>query len=184
MGRTQLGMSLGAVCFFGLQLFGPHTSTVTRANPEWSLWNNADVPAPVFGILKKACLDCHSNQTRWPWYSRIAPLSWAIHHDVKNARKAFNVDEWAVQAGRKPGIAAGTLIAICGDLKSRRMPLKQYTLLHPEARLSAAEIQTVCTWTAEESARYLKRKKPTSSQKVYNLPTTAGIRPAYDRHTN
>jgi hypothetical protein len=79
----------------------------------------------------RACGDCHSNETVWPWYSSIAPGSWLIERDVKEGRAAFNVSEWG--RAHNPGEDAAIMV------EKGEMPLAPYLLLHPEARLSDAE---------------------------------------------
>lgn len=82
----------------------------------------------------RACADCHSNETVWPWYSNIAPISWLIQRDVDEGRAEFNVSEWGVRKKNK-GDKAAKLV------QEGKMPLPNYLPLHPEARLSAQEKQ-------------------------------------------
>ncbi len=83
-------------------------------------------------IFYRACGDCHSNTTKWPWYSKIAPASWLITRDVMEGRSNLNVSMWDVQKINKGGYAA--------DMVARdKMPPPQYLLAHPEARLSKQE---------------------------------------------
>ena len=83
-------------------------------------------------IFMKACGDCHSNETKWPWYSDIAPLSWAIYHHVQEGREHFNVSMWGKQKKNKGEDAVE-------ELEEAEMPLKSYLLAHPEAHLSESE---------------------------------------------
>jgi Haem-binding domain len=135
----------------------------SRVNPpvkrDHTLQAATSVPPNVSGILRRACMDCHSHETRWPWYSRIAPLSWDMAKDVQKARATMNLSEWTKQAGRTPAAAIGNLTAICADVKSERMPLAKYRLLHPEARLSSAEKEAVCAWTSAEIERQIQIKR-------------------------
>jgi hypothetical protein len=104
-------------------------------------------------MLRRACYDCHSNETRWPWYSRIAPVSWLMSKDVESGRRAFNLSEWN---GSRPETGASLLAAACTDLKQGRMPRFPYTLLHPESRLSAKEVESFCKWTKGEFRRLIR----------------------------
>jgi mono/diheme cytochrome c family protein len=81
-------------------------------------------------LAKKACFDCHSNETKWPWYSNIAPVSWLVYNDVKGGRETLNFSEW----GR--GQESDDLVEV---VLEREMPPGKYTILHPSAKLSAAE---------------------------------------------
>lgn len=83
-------------------------------------------------LFFRACGDCHSHQTRWPWYSRIAPVSWLVQHDVDEGREHFNVSLWGVQNRNKGDEAAQ-------ELHEGEMPPWFYLLPHPEAKLSPAE---------------------------------------------
>ena len=111
-------------------------------------------------LARRSCFDCHSNETRWPWYVKVAPVSWFVATDVKRARKAVNFSEWSVQAGRTANTAMGTLAAACAGVTAGHMPPALYRLMHPEARLSEEEAICFCTWTIEES-RWLRAARPT-----------------------
>ncbi len=82
-------------------------------------------------LFAGACGDCHSNLTKWPWYTNIAPVSWLVQHDVEDGRGALNVSEW-----NKPQPELGD---ITEQISSGEMPPWQYTPLHPAADLSSAE---------------------------------------------
>lgn len=82
-------------------------------------------------LFVRACADCHSNQTRWPWYSRVAPVSWLVVRDVEAGRSHFNVSEW--NRPQKDAREAAE------EVREGNMPLPVYLPAHPEARLSATE---------------------------------------------
>lgn len=82
-------------------------------------------------LAKRACFDCHSNETVWPWYARVAPMSWLVVYDVRQGRAEFNFSDW--HAGDMSGRKADE------EIRSGRMPLPRYLLLHPEARLTDTE---------------------------------------------
>jgi hypothetical protein len=103
-----------------------------------------DIPPHVQRVIDKACASCHSNQTAWPWYSRLAPISWLTARDVNLGREAMNFSEWTDQDS---AYSAGILEAACGDIQSGRMPLAPYKIMHPEARLTSAETSEFCRWT-------------------------------------
>ena len=96
------------------------------------LWNSPESRA----LAKRACFDCHSNETVWPWYSRIAPVSWLVRWDVDNGRKELNFSEWkdGARKGESPH-------KIREELAEGEMPPLQYRLIHAEARLTPAERQ-------------------------------------------
>src|SRR5204862_4222332 len=115
--------------------------------PSHAIEANLDVPAPVREIRNTASKNCHSNETQLPWYGRVAPVSWLIARDIERARKAMNFSEWSVQAGAKPAVAAGHLLAACAGVEAHIMPPSAYRRGHPEARLDQAQIDTLCGWT-------------------------------------
>jgi hypothetical protein len=136
--------------------------------------SQATIPASVQLIFQNACLDCHSNQTRWPWYSRIPPASWLVERDVDHGRRAMNLSEWKTQTGNRAVRIAGFLTAACADVQSGRMPPPQYRLIHHEANLSTADKAAFCVWTTGESRRVLnvgQNGSPRLAQLKTNSPT-------------
>lgn len=95
----------------------------------------------LVAVLDRACGDCHSNRTQWPWYTRVAPTSWIYAYGVAEGRKAVNFSEWAAYA---PERQRNLLVASCADVKKGKMPGSPYTLLNPNARLSASDVETIC----------------------------------------
>jgi mono/diheme cytochrome c family protein len=82
-------------------------------------------------LAKRACFDCHSNEIKWPWYSRIAPVSWLLAKDVLEGRATFNFSDW------NAGDMNSTVMT--EQINSGKMPLPQYLWMHPPARLTDAE---------------------------------------------
>jgi hypothetical protein len=100
-------------------------------------------PATVAASIRAACYDCHSHETKWPLYSRIAPSSWLVVSDVNEGRRHLNLSEWPTD----PAAIAKKLDRINEVLDYKEMPPKKYTLLHPEARLTDAQRKEVMDWT-------------------------------------
>jgi hypothetical protein len=95
----------------------------------------------LVAALDRACRDCHSNETVWPGYTQIAPVSWLMAYTVMEGRKAVNFSEWATYSPEQQRM----LLAVsCDDVTSGKMPGGAWTLLHPEARLSALDVETIC----------------------------------------
>lgn len=94
-------------------------------------------------IVDRACRDCHSNETVWPtsWYTQMAPLSWLIANAVAEGRSVLNFSEWTTYS---PAQQRTLLDASCQTAKDGTMPGSAWMLLHPEARLSAQDIETIC----------------------------------------
>ena len=113
---------------------------------------NTNVPGEVQTLLVRKCGDCHSNNTRWPLYSRIAPTSWLVEHDVHDGRGHMNLSSWEKYSIDKRIDLLGKMGT---QLRQGKMPLKQYQLLHPEARLSESERKLIVDWTKAERKRLL-----------------------------
>jgi hypothetical protein len=111
-------------------------------NPSHSLL--AKTPPDVRAILDRSCRDCHSNETRWPLYSEIAPMSWLVAGHVRDGRDRFNYSEWSGYDGDEQDKLLG---GMCTLPKRGRMPLPSYLLIHRSARLSSAEISVLCAWS-------------------------------------
>jgi hypothetical protein len=100
--------------------------------------STGDIAAPpqIEALLARACYDCHSNRTKWPWYSRVAPVSWLVVRDVALGRKELNFSEWR---SYYPQTRRRKLQWMGRVLRERSMPPWAYRLMHPGARLNGAE---------------------------------------------
>jgi hypothetical protein len=114
---------------------------VDRSNPPVTA--EIDAPAEVVTIFKHSCYDCHSNETDWRWYSYVAPVSWLTSNDVEDARGHLNFSEWGNLAAHKQ---AKKTEEIWDEISKDGMPLKIYTLVHPDTKLSGMQKETVKTW--------------------------------------
>ncbi len=135
------------VAFLGMQLFRPD-----RTNPpvdeSRTFFASLPVPEDVKAIVDRSCSDCHSYNTRWPWYSNVAPVSWLVANDVVEARKHLNLSDFAQYP---PLRALGKLDMMCENMQDGVMPLPNYVTMHPEAKLSQGDIDRFCDWV--ESVR-------------------------------
>lgn len=95
----------------------------------------------VPGILDRSCRDCHSNATVWPWYTQVAPVSWAMVYAVRVGRNAVNFSEWAAYP---PDRQRALLAASCREASEGRMPGGAWTLIRPSARLSSQDVAAIC----------------------------------------
>jgi len=114
---------------------------VKRDNPPVDF--EIDPPADVHAILKRSCYDCHSNRTKWPWYSHVAPVSWLVAWDVHRARGDLNFTEWPAFDFEAQDHA---LVDIAKQIEQRKMPLPIYLTMHRGARLSEAERTRLLEW--------------------------------------
>lgn len=113
----------------------------SRSNPPVT----ADLQASpeVEQVLRRACYDCHSNETRWPWYSHVAPVSWLLSHDVQAGRKELNFSEWGTLSSSEQAEQRG---GIAESIAEGEMPPWYYLPMHPDARLSAADQSLLSAW--------------------------------------
>lgn len=111
---------------------------------ENDLLANNTVPDSVALLLKQACYDCHSNQTFYPWYAYVAPVSWLVVRDVKEGRKHLNLSDWESLSKKDK---AEHLSDINDEVSMGSMPLVIYPIMHPEARLTAKQRQLIVDWT-------------------------------------
>ena len=135
------------VAFLLLQFTNP-----PRSNPPVltdMMASNAP-PPQIAAMLRVACYDCHSHETRWPWYSRVAPMSWLVVKDVNDGRDALNLSDWP--AG-KPDRAAKRLESMSEEIGYLEMPPKKYTLIHGDARLTESQRKELTDWLDAEAAR-------------------------------
>lgn len=136
--------------FAAIQFIGP-----ARTNPpvvaSHTIQSQLRIPPNAADVLKRACMDCHSHETRWPWYSRAAPVRWWVVDDVNRGRAAINLSEWTTQNPR--GLSELALAAMAGQVRRGSMPLASYKALHPEARLSPAEVEAFYDWARAEAQR-------------------------------
>lgn len=127
--RFLRGFALFSLLAFGLLQFWPrnHTNPPIVSSPEWET-------AETAALAERACFDCHSHDTRWPWYTDIVPVSSLLEHDVEQGRAVYNFADWAGNCCTNEQIER--MAAIVGR---KQMPPPYYVLLHPEARLTDEE---------------------------------------------
>ena len=145
-----------ALLFVAAQFVWPARGTNPALDPTRTIEARVHLPAEVDALLERSCMDCHSHQTRWPWYSRVAPASWFVTDHVTHGRKHLNFSEWARYDRDDTDFL---LHHICQTAKSGTMPLASYLRLHPEARLSDEEIRMLCDWTST-TRRHLAYRFP------------------------
>src|SRR5687768_8392914 len=135
-----------AVLFVAIQFVRP-PRTNPAADPADPL--TAHVPAHVAVILDRSCRDCHSSQTRWPWYSNIAPASWLVIEHVDHGREHFNYSNWPTYDDQRQ---LSIRRSSCDMARAGTMPMPSYLLLHPSARMSEGDIATLCEWAVPLAA--------------------------------
>ena len=139
----------------GIQLARP-----ARTNPpvdeSHTIFARTHMSPEVAAIFNRSCADCHSNKTVWPWYTNVAPVSWFVANHVNNGRKSLNLSEWASLAKERQD---RKLRQICDEVSDGVMPLSSYTPMHPNSKLSPADVKAICDWTDSERAQLEKDAK-------------------------
>ena len=115
---------------------------VVRSNP--SVTAELQAPPEVAAVLRRACYDCHSNETVWPWYSYVAPVSWLVAHDVEEGRHSLNFSTWGEGSAKRQ---AHEREEVWEMVESGEMPLWFYVPLHPEAKLADADRAVLRAWS-------------------------------------
>ena len=141
------------IVFIGIQFIRPNrTNPVSDKSRDVSYYLN--IPGNVKQILERSCYDCHSNLTRWPWYTNIAPASWLVASDVENARSQMNFSEWGTYNITDQ---IDYLNQINKQVKKGNMPLGKYLLIHSDAKLTDADRDLVCKWASSASDSLLSK---------------------------
>lgn len=135
---------LVGVCLFAIAQVVRPAKTNPPVDASMTLESHVAVDPQVAGILDRACADCHSNKTRWPWYSDVAPVSWFVIDHVNDGRGHLNYSEWGkYDASEQRGLLRQT----CLMVKKGAMPISSYTPMHPSSKLTADDVTLLCQWT-------------------------------------
>ncbi len=105
-----------------------HANPAVVAEPAWD-------SAQTRGLFMRACGDCHSHETEWPWYSNVAPVSWLVQRDVDEGREKFNVSTWGLDNNKADEAAEA--------FQDGEMPMPIYLITHPEAKLAGTDRQAL-----------------------------------------
>jgi hypothetical protein len=132
------------IAFLVVVLIGIQFIPVERTNPP--VVSDIDAPADVKDILRKACYDCHSNETNWVWYTKIAPASFLAVKDVNEGRENLNFSEWGNYTSKTEEIKK----EIWEEVREENMPLWQYRIFHSEAKLTQEEKNLLRNWATNK----------------------------------
>ena len=144
-----LGLAAGLVL---IQFFQPEKN-MRPVDPAEDLLMVAEVPEHLAELIKSSCYDCHSNQTVYPWYSKIAPVSWYLQKHIIKGKEDLNASEYgSLDKADKIEL----LVDLCEVVEAGTMPLISFTLIHKEAKLSQEDIEALCTWSEEEALKVMR----------------------------
>src|ERR1044071_9017753 len=141
-----------------IQFFHP-AKNASSAEQKNYIGKAFNIPADVKSILEKACMDCHSNNPRYPWYAKVQPVDWWLTHHVNNGKKELNLDEYTNRSLR---YQYHKMEEVAEQVKNGNMPLNSYTWMHKGAILSEQEKTTLINW-AESIQNEMKAKYPPDS---------------------
>ena len=142
------------IMFIAIQFFRP-SRNVNAALLQTDITNTIDVPEPVMAVLKNSCYDCHSNNTRYPWYMNIQPIAWFLANHIKDGKKNLNFSEFGSYSLRR---RQNKLKAIAEEAESGDMPLSSYTMIHSGAKLSDSEKKLINDWAQSTSDKLSANK--------------------------
>ena len=131
------------ILFIAIQFFRPARNLNAAVLPV-DITQTVHVPDSVMTILKNSCYDCHSNNTRYPWYANVQPVAWWLNSHVKDGKHELNFSEFGNYTLRRQ---QNKFKGINNEVKSGDMPLSSYTLIHTTAKLNAAEKKMIADWT-------------------------------------
>jgi hypothetical protein len=146
------------VAFVVIQFIHPKKNKAAGIQPNY-IGNNFPVPEDVRFILAKACNDCHSNNTEYPWYAKLQPVDWWMDKHVRDGKKHFNLDEYTNRSLRYQYHKMEETIEM---VKEKHMPLDSYTWIHKDARLTEEEKNKLINW-ADGVIKVMESKYPRDS---------------------
>jgi Haem-binding domain len=152
----KIGLALLVILLI-LQAFRPAKNET--GNKEKDINTLYPVPENVEQVFVKACMDCHSNKTEYPWYAEIQPVGWWLNDHVKDGKKHFNFNEFA---GYRLAKQYHKLEEVIDEVKEAAMPLESYTMIHKNADLTKEERVAITDW-AQSVLDTMKARYPADS---------------------
>lgn len=119
----------------------PHNNGVAASSND--IMHSINVPDSVAGLLQTACYDCHSDHTKYPWYSKITPVNWWLHNHITDGKKELNFSVFSTYSYRRKG---KKLHEIAETVEKNEMPLDSYLWIHKEAKLNEAQRKMIVEW--------------------------------------
>ena len=141
-----------------IQFIHPKRNKTKEVQP-YAVSNLYPAPENVNSILVKACLDCHSNNTRYPWYTNFQPFDWWITNHIRDGKKALNLDEYTNKSLRYQFHKMEEIVEM---VKDDKMPIKSYKWVHKDAKLTTEEKSALIGW-ADDAMDFMKSKYPIDS---------------------
>jgi hypothetical protein len=140
--------------FIIIQFFPPEKNDKI-ANPKNDIIFSVEIPAMVKQKIVNACYDCHSEKTAYPFYNRIAPVSWMMARHIREGKDHLNFSAWATYDKKKQ---IKLLSDICDEVTAGEMPVKSYVIMHSKAVINEKEVQDICAWTDQAAEQILSKE--------------------------
>lgn len=144
-----MGLAAGLVV---IQFFQPEKN-MQPLDPTEDFLLVSSAPEHVAELMKSSCYDCHSNQTDYPWYNNVAPISWYLNKHINRGKEDMNASEYG---SMDKADKIEMLVDLCEVLEAGTMPLISYTLIHKDAKLSQEDIEALCMWSEEEALKIMR----------------------------
>ena len=145
MSRTKKILLAILLVFIAMQFIRPAKNS-SNAVQSSDMVTNFNVPSNVADILKTSCYDCHSNNTRYPWYAQIQPAGWLLAKHIKDGKEELNFNEFTSYSQRRQ---FSKLKSVQNSIKDGSMPISSYTSIHSDAKLSADSKALLIDWTSK-----------------------------------
>ncbi len=142
MKRVKKFLPYVALLFVLIQFIRPEKN-IEKTKSKDHLLNSVEVPQNIAKILQNSCIDCHSNNTAYPWYNNIAPVSWMLKQHINEAKEELNFSEWNTYSVKKK---KHKIEEMEEEVVEGEMPLKSYTIIHQDAVLSKQERTQFINW--------------------------------------
>jgi len=141
--------------FILIQFFRPSRNLSAAPEPD-DIFSHYPASESIKAMIKTSCYDCHSNNTRYPWYAGIQPLAWWLDHHIEEGKGELNFSDFAAFNTRYKSHKLDVIMEVINE---REMPLKPYLITHSEARLSDAQRKEIVKW-ADELREVIKPRDP------------------------
>ena len=138
-----------------IQFFQPEKNDKV-ANPQNDIVFSVEMTSMVKKKLVNACYDCHSEMTIYPFYNRVAPISWILARHIREGKEQLNFSAWATYDKKKQ---IKLLNEICEVITNGEMPLKGYVMMHGKAVINEKELEEICTWTEQAAEQVMSRQE-------------------------
>jgi hypothetical protein len=144
-----IGLAAGLIV---IQFFQPEKN-IKPVNPSEDLLMLSSLPGKLAELIKGSCYDCHSNQTVYRWYSKVAPVSWYLQKHIAKGKEELNFSEYG---SMEKADKIKMLVDLCEVVEAGTMPLVSYTLIHRAAKLSPEDKEEICIWSEEEALKVMR----------------------------